>query len=246
MQRLDSFASAIPFFGETRMFKYFTRACVAAVLILGTPLATIQAGTVTSGSFTIQSDANTLATALGPGAPSTAVVAQLDAGNDSGLIYTPSLLGGFGSFTPLPTGAPAATSVVNIPPGDGESGFFKVTFTLPGVLTSANLSGAGNVDDLGRVFLNGNPITPSLLASGTLDEYDSVPFSTSNLSLFKPGQNVLLVADDNAGGGPSAAAFYATVTYNQPVSVPEPAGLTLLCVAGAGCVLRAWRQKRVG
>jgi hypothetical protein len=102
--------------------------------------------------------------------------------------------------------------VVNIPPGDGESGFFKVTFTLPSNFGTASLTGAGNVDDVGRVFLNGSAISPSLLASGALDQFDSVTFSTNNSSLFQAGQNVLLVADDNAQGGPSAAAFYATIT----------------------------------
>jgi hypothetical protein len=221
------------------MLQRLRRAFVAATITAGLLSATARAGTIT-----IQSDLNTLATALGPGAPSSAVVQQLDAGNDTGLVYTPALVGGYGSFTSVPSGAPAATSVVNIPPGDGESGFFKVTFTLPSGFGAASLSGAANADDVGRVFLNGTPLSPSLLSGGAIDEYDSVTFGTTNSSLFQAGVNVLLVADDNAGGGPSAAAFYANIAYGSSVTVPEPAGLTLAGMAGIGCLVRAWRRRK--
>jgi hypothetical protein len=79
------------------------------------------------------------------------------------------------------------------------------------------------------------------LASGAPDEYERVMFSTNNSSLFQAGQNVLLFANDNARGGPSAAAFYATITYGT--AVPEPTGLTLAGITGLTCLLRVWRRR---
>ena len=65
----------------------------------------------------------------------------------------------------------------------------------------------------------------------------------SRQTLFKAGQNVLLVADANFGAGPSAAAFYATVAFNGTTAVPEPAGLTLAGVCLGGLMVRAWRRR---
>jgi hypothetical protein len=194
-----------------------------------------------AGSVTVQSDANTLAAALGPGSPSNAVIQQLNSGNDTGLTYSPVLVGGFGSFTAIPPGAPAGTSVVNIAPGDGESGFFKVTFTLPTGFSGASLTGVGNVDDSGTVFLNGTAISPAIGDPASLSEATNQTFSTSDAGLFHAGENVLLVADANLGAGPSGAAFYATVTFNGSV-VPEPTGLTLVGIAVLGCLRRARRR----
>jgi hypothetical protein len=213
---------------------------VAAVALAVVPIPSA----ARAGSVTVQSDANTLATALGPGSPSNAVIQQLNSGNDAGLTYSPVLVGSFGSFTAIPPGAPAGTSVVNIAPGDGESGFFKVTFTLPTGFTGASLTGVGNVDDSGRVFLNGTAISAAIGDPASLSEANNQTFSTSDAGFFHAGDNVLLVADANLGGGPSAAAFFATVTFNASV-VPEPTGLTLVGIAGVGCLLRArWRCGR--
>lgn len=44
--------------------------------------------------------------------------------------------------------------VVNIPPGDGRSGYFKVEFIAPQAFSKVTLSGRANVDDVGRVFVN--------------------------------------------------------------------------------------------
>ena len=170
----------------------------------------------------LQSDSATLAAALGPGMPSAAQLSQLDAGNDAGLAYIPALSGGFGSYTPLPSNAPQGTEVINLPPGDGESGFFKVTFTLPPGFQNVSLSGAANVDDLGRAFLNGSPISPSLSGSGTISEGGNTGFGTTNAALFRVGTNELVVADANTGGGPSAAAFYANVVYGLGTTKAPP------------------------
>jgi hypothetical protein len=221
------------------MLRHLARAFVVATFTSGMPLAVANAGAVT-----IQSDGNTLAASIGQGFPSTAMLQQLDAGNDAGLTYAPALVGGFGSFTPVPAGAPAGTQVINIPPGDGENGFFKVDFTLPSSFANVSLSGAANVDDTGRIFLNGTAITPSLFSGNQIGEFGDTPFSTSDSSLFLPGQNVLLVADGNAGGGPSAAAFYATVAFNASV-VPEPTGLTLAGITGLACLVAARRRQQV-
>jgi hypothetical protein len=77
---------------------------VVALTVALSPVPALAGSSSPSGSITVQSDANTLATALGPGVPSSAVVQQLDSGNDAGLVYSPALLGGYGSFTAPPPG----------------------------------------------------------------------------------------------------------------------------------------------
>ena len=190
-----------------------------------------------AGTLTIVSNGSTQAAGLGPGVPSSSQEAILDSGNTVGLTFTPALLvGPSGTFTPVPTGAPAGTEVINIAPGDGESGYFQVTFTLPSGYWNPMLAGAGNVDDYGTVFLNGHAIS----AINALDEYDSVSFSTSNASYFQTGTNVLLFSDSNSGGGPSGASFYANVAFSGSV-LPEPSSLTLLSFSIAGIGVYAWR-----
>lgn len=199
------------------------------------------AGTRADVTITLESDGSTQAAALVEGAPDAAQEAALDTGNTSGLAFQNALVGAYGTFTQPPSGAPAGTKVINIPPGDGESGFFEVMFTLPSGFSNASLSGAGNVDDQGTVFLNGTAITPV----NALDESDSVFFSTADPSLFHAGTNVLLISDSNSGGGPSGAAFYADVTYNGTLATPEPSSMAVfgfgLTVMGATA---AWRRRR--
>src|SRR5262245_25861518 len=86
---------------------------------------------VNGESLVIESDGSTTAAALGPGNPSAAVLTRLDTGDISGLTFSPVAVGGFGSNTPVPLGAPAGTTLINIAPGDGQNGFFAVNFTLP-------------------------------------------------------------------------------------------------------------------
>jgi hypothetical protein len=191
-------------------------------------------------SITVVSDASTLGAALGPGTPSDLVVARLASGDVTGLTFQPVLVGAFGTFTPVPGGAPAGTLVVNLAPGDGESGFFEDTFTLPSLFSNPTLSGEGNVDDSGLVFLNGNLISAQQLA-----EFGDGAFSTSDASFFNAGVNVLLISDDNSGGGPSGTAFYATVNYDV-ASVPDSGTglvscLALVCLAMEFCRRRTLR-----
>ena len=188
-------------------------------------------------SFTInlESDVNTEAYYISSGAPIASDVTTLDAGpgpnndNLTASLIVPVDVGAYGTFAPLPAGAPPTSNpqVVNIPTpscvGDsctGNSGFFLVEFTLPADFTSAQIVGVGNVDDLGTVFLNGTAITNiNALAAGFAGP-SNVGFSAT--TGFVPGTNWLVISDDNAGGGPSGAAFWATVTYDAPSSVPEP------------------------
>jgi hypothetical protein len=164
----------------------------------------------------LESDASTFAAALGPGAPTDNVFNQLDSGAYSGLNFQLADVGAFGTFTSIPSGAPSGSQVINIPPDDGENGFFKVSFALPDGFQAIQLTGSANVDDYGRVFLNGNPISPSMSSPdlGCIAEFGDTMFSTTNSAFFKTGTNVLVIADDNSGGGPSGAVFYATVTYD--------------------------------
>jgi hypothetical protein len=157
-----------------------------------------------------------LAASIGSsGAPSNSDISRLDAADTSGLSFQAVDVGAYGSYTPVPTGAPSGTQVVNIPPHDGENGFFKVTFTLPSSFSGISLSGSANIDDKGRVFLNGNPISPSILSGGSnmITEYGNATFSTTNASFFNSGTNEILFADANTGGGPSGAAFYVCIAY---------------------------------
>lgn len=179
----------------------------------GTISIPIAAGVTIASPIVLLSGSSVQATAMGPGAASSTVMNELESGNIGGLSFSPVLVGAYGSATPLPSGAPAGTEVINIPPGDGESGFFEITFTMPSSFTSVQLSGAANIDDEGQVFLNGTPITPSLGSPGMINEYNNTTFSTSDPTLFYPGvPNVLVISDANLGG-PSGAAFYITITF---------------------------------
>ena len=81
---------------------------------------TIVPGT-NSQNIVLKSDANTLAA-------SQSDETALDNADTSGLTFAPVLVGAYGTYTAAPPGAPSGTEVVQIPPADGESGFFKVTF----------------------------------------------------------------------------------------------------------------------
>jgi hypothetical protein len=167
-------------------------------------------------SFAILSGIVTEAAGLGAGPALPLTQTILDSGNTSGLTFTPALAGAFGSLLAPPPGSFA--EVVNIPPGDGESGFFEETFDLPSDFSNPQLTGTANVDDVGRAFLNGHPISPSITSGDphTITETGNAAFSTSDAGFFKPGENVFLLADSNSGG-PSAAAFSATVTYSSGI-----------------------------
>jgi len=174
-------------------------------------------------TIVVKSDANTLAA-------SRSDATALDNDNISGLTFQAAMVGAYGTATSVPPGAPPGTEVVQIPPADGESGFFKVTFTLPQTFSGIQLAGAANVDDFGRVFLNGHPLSPSLSSGdpALVTESGNATFWTTNSAWFVPGTNQILLADLNTGG-PSGAAFYAVISF-QP-------GLTASPVLGAPTIL---------
>lgn len=168
----------------------------------------------------LTSDADTLAA-------SQSDETALDAGDTSGLTFQPVIVGAYGTYTPVPPQAPSGTEIVQIPPADGENGFFKMTFVLPQIFRGIQLSGAANADDSGRAFLNGHPLTPSLTSGdpGIISENGDVTFSATNVNWFNSGTNVFLVSDWNGGGGPSGAAFYAVVSF---ITVPSFGSATML------------------
>ena len=181
-------------------------------------------------TLALKSDATTLAAGLGSGVPSQAIQARLDTPNTSGLNFAPALVGGYGVSIAVPSSYPTGTSLLNIPPGDGENGYYETTFTLPSGFSGIQLSGAGIADDIARVYLNGNPLTPAILSSDPQRiRSNGENFQTQNASFFNAGQNVLLIALANTGGGPSAVAFYANISYYQTgVTGPIPAGTPLI------------------
>lgn len=131
------------------------------------------------------------------------------------------LVGAFGTKTPVPPRSPAGTEVVQIPPADGENGFFVLSFSLPQDVGEIQLLGSANADDNGRVFLNGYPVTPSI-ASGdpaTVSEFGNVVFAVSNASWFNSGTNQLVISDWNGGGGPSGIAFFAIVFVRPKLTI---------------------------
>lgn len=202
-----------------------------AVLFLA--LAGAFATNAWADSLTIQSDASNLGAAVASSSDPT-----LTTGDTSGLTFTPVAPDTGGTFTSPPPGSPAGTLVVEVPPGCGDdcggSGFVEQTFVLPSNFTAASLSGAGNVDDWGYVFLNGN------LISGQLSEFGDVTFSTNVLADFQSGVNTLVISDSNSGGGPSGVAYYAVINY-ETSAVPEPGSMLLL---GSGLVSLAGVARR--
>src|SRR3954469_652788 len=170
-------------------------------------------------TITLKSDAATCSASMGtPGGAPKDIVRALDRApeNVRDLPFRPAVVGRFYTFTPIPPGAPRATQVVNIPPGDGRSGYFRLTFIAPERFSTVRLTGKANSDDTGRVFLNGTAISPSLFSPDAITEFGNVSFSVNGTALFKPGMvNEILISDLNTGAGPSGAAFYFTITFRK-------------------------------
>ncbi|MBV8520291.1 MAG: pentapeptide repeat-containing protein [Acidobacteria bacterium] len=182
--------------------------------VAGGPAPELRGGSYT---VTLKSDANTCAAVIG-GTPDNVTLAKLDQPPAGFTAFERVAVGPFYTFTPIPSGAPAGTRVVNLPPGDGRSGYFKVTFVAPKQFSRVELRGRANVDDIGRVFLNGRPLTGSIFSHTAVSEFGDVAFAAGRetTALLKPGAvNELIVSDMNTGAGPSGAAFYARITFRK-------------------------------
>src|ERR1019366_4773205 len=172
-----------------------------------------------AATITVKSDATNTGVSL-----SDSNDPRLTSGDISGLTFAPAVVGS-DSFTQVPTNAPTGTVVLQVPPGCGYycglSGFIEVTFTLPTTFSAISMTGAARVDDWGFAFLNGN------LISTQFGEYSDTALGTNNASYFLPGLNTLVISDSNSGGGPSAVAFFADITYSAGTT-PEPSTLLTL------------------
>jgi hypothetical protein len=204
------------------------------LLIVAAGLSAAGSISLQAGSLTFQSDGTTLG-AQDENIPDVLV------GNIAGLTFSPVIQNALGTFTTIPPGAPAGTEVINLPgydatTGTGADGFFEVMFTLPAGFSGASLSGAGNVDDQGFVFLNGHNLGANLY------EFANNSFSTSDSSFFDAGANTLIIADWNSGGGPSGAAFYGTVSYSS--GVPDTGGILLTTCFGLVCAAMGIYHRR--
>jgi hypothetical protein len=116
--------------------------------------------------------------------------------------FVPSVIGSFGTYTPPVEGHPVENSVPL-----GTSGFYRKIFNLPCDLITPSIHIVANTDDNGAVLLNGH-----VLGSGwTFTEYGFYSVSSSDPSLFKPGQNELLFVVNNNGGGPTGTSYEAVV-----------------------------------
>ena len=184
-------------------------------------------------TLVLRSDSATLAAGLGSGVPSSALLNRLNAGDTSGLTFQSALVGAFGSSIYPPTGSPIDTQLVNIPPGNGQNGFFQLSFVLPSGYSGAQISCGATMDYYGRAFLNGNPLTPAIDSSqpspapGTIAGNNDTFFSTKSAAFFHAGTNYFVLADINANGGASAGAFFCLATYRvPPSSLSDPAKLS--------------------
>ncbi|MGB8259844.1 MAG: CARDB domain-containing protein [Terracidiphilus sp.] len=190
-----------------------------AAVSLGTSYAAGQARPANSPNLTPLVTLKSDSTTLGAKVANWTEAGLNSASGAAGLSFIPVAVGAFGTYTNVPPGAPAGTVVVNIAPvptsGDANGGYFKATFNVPAGVTAVSLTGAANVDDTGRVFLNGNPLTQAMECSGSncVTESGNATFSTTNLAYFKVGgANTILISDANTHGGPSGTAFWIQVS----------------------------------
>ena len=171
------------------------------------------------GVYTIvlRSDANTCASVTWPpGELEPDAVLQLDHAPPPSTRFASAVVGRFFTWTPIPEGAPKGTEVINIPPGDGRSGYFKWTFIAPREFSIVHLAGRANADDAGRVFVNGTPISPPIFSHDAIREFGNVAFSRDDAALFYKGTiNEIVLSDVNTGAGPSGAAFYVQITFRK-------------------------------
>lgn len=161
----------------------------------------------------------------------------LTTGPSNSLVFSTGLLSGYGGGSWVSvTGAPAGTQSVSLGGGDPQnSGFVKVTFTLPTNFSNASIAGQASVDELGYVFLNGNLIgqagQPGTGGNLTVNAQNDATYSSNDQSFFLPGVNTLVVSDINTNG-PAGLEFYGNVNYTSPV--PEPSSILLLGSGLAG------------
>jgi hypothetical protein len=186
--------------------------------------------------ITLKSDSSVLGASYGGWYPSSSIIADLDTvAVINTLTFTPVIVDAQGTGTDVPPGAPPGTVVINIPPGNGQSGYFKASFTLPANFTNISLNGSANTDDYGRVFINNFPLSPSARGSDPdrITENGDATFSTANNTYFHAGTNNFILSDINAGGGPSGAAFYVIITYdticNYHLPAPKAGSNSPLC-----------------
>jgi hypothetical protein len=199
--------------------------------LIGATFALAAVTSASAATITLVSDGSTMAAET----PLTDIGALLT-GDTSGLAFGADVVGAEGTFTAAPTGSPSGTEVINISATGGASGLFEIAFSLPAGFINPHITGSARIDDYGGIFLNGHNL-------GSAGEFADYPFSSADASFFRAGTNEFVVSDANGKGGPSGAAFYATISFDASAA-PEPSAWAFLItgVALVGCALRRVRS----
>jgi hypothetical protein len=138
--------------------------------------------------------------------------------------FQPALAGAYGGSLSVPDGVWPGAGIINIPPGDGQNGFFKFRFFLPESFGGAQLSLGANADCYARAFLNGHPVTSSMSSNdGQRITANGNTFAVAtNTAWFNSGANELIIANANNNGLGSGVAFYGLVSFHGLPLMRQP------------------------